>query len=246
MKDGWKEIREQEIERTKPLLLDTEISDKESSREEQLKKLILDKKLSSDAFKVLCIILFKDKSLPAKVALEEIYPNSRDSLLTSLRELEENNYILRMSCHTPKSYGNLGIKWFYSGLAVENIKELADIWGQKYGIIATPAGRKGLPKKRGLKRPKLKEEIQRKSISMRLRFKIFKRDDFTCQYCGRKAPDVELQVDHIIPVSKGGTNDKNNLITSCQKCNIEKSNNELTDEQVLELQRRIIMNGRKV
>ena len=47
----------------------------------------------------------------------------------------------------------------------------------------------------------------RKDISKKTRFEIFKRDSFTCQYCGRKAPDVLLVIDHIEPVSKGGTND---------------------------------------
>lgn len=53
----------------------------------------------------------------------------------------------------------------------------------------------------------------------RLRWAVFERDGFACQYCGRTAPDVVLQVDHRIPVSKGGTNHMNNLATSCAACN---------------------------
>lgn len=60
---------------------------------------------------------------------------------------------------------------------------------------------------------------ERKPISKKLRFEVFKRDKFTCQYCGRKAPDVVLNVDHIKPVAKGGTNNIFNLITSCFECN---------------------------
>lgn len=37
----------------------------------------------------------------------------------------------------------------------------------------------------------------RESISLELRFKILKRDNFTCQYCGKKAPDVELELNYI-------------------------------------------------
>lgn len=48
---------------------------------------------------------------------------------------------------------------------------------------------------------------KRVPISKALRFEVFKRDSFTCQYCGRSAPEVVLEVDHIVPVSKGGTND---------------------------------------
>lgn len=59
----------------------------------------------------------------------------------------------------------------------------------------------------------------REIISSELRFKIFKRDNFTCQYCGRKAPDVVLELDHIRPVSKGGDKRESNLITACYQCN---------------------------
>lgn len=60
---------------------------------------------------------------------------------------------------------------------------------------------------------------KRKSMSLRNRFNVFKRDEFKCKYCGRGVPDVILEVDHIVPVSKGGDNSQNNLITSCFDCN---------------------------
>lgn len=59
----------------------------------------------------------------------------------------------------------------------------------------------------------------RKTLSKGLRFDIFKRDGFICQYCGQRPPDVVLEVDHITPVARGGTNDNMNLITSCEDCN---------------------------
>jgi len=61
------------------------------------------------------------------------------------------------------------------------------------------------------------------------RFNIFHRDGFTCQYCGKKPPEVILEVDHIIPVSKGGNDDEDNLITSCFECNRGKTNKKLED-----------------
>ncbi len=81
-------------------------------------------------------------------------------------------------------------------------------------------------------------ETSRRSLSKKIRFEVFKRDSFTCQYCGRKAPEVILEVDHIVPVSKGGTDDLLNLITSCRECNAGKSNRELSDGTVLEKRRR--------
>lgn len=62
----------------------------------------------------------------------------------------------------------------------------------------------------------------RKAIGKKARFEVFKRDGFICAYCGSSPPSVILQVDHIHPVSKGGTNSIDNLITSCQPCNIGK------------------------
>ncbi len=59
----------------------------------------------------------------------------------------------------------------------------------------------------------------RKPISKKLRFDIFKRDDFTCQYCGERPPSVVLEIDHIIPVVDGGKNEQHNLITACFDCN---------------------------
>lgn len=62
---------------------------------------------------------------------------------------------------------------------------------------------------------------------LKIRFEVFKRDDFTCQYCGRKTPEVILELDHIVPKSKGGRDDLQNYITSCFECNRGKSNTPL-------------------
>lgn len=57
------------------------------------------------------------------------------------------------------------------------------------------------------------------ALSKRVRFEIFKRDSFTCQYCGKRPPNVVLEVDHIDPLSNGGSDDQINLTTSCFDCN---------------------------
>lgn len=49
---------------------------------------------------------------------------------------------------------------------------------------------------------------------------VFKRDNYTCQYCGQVGG--KLEADHIIPFSKGGSDEMSNLITSCRKCNRQK------------------------
>lgn len=53
----------------------------------------------------------------------------------------------------------------------------------------------------------VKSKNIRTPISKKLRFEVFKRDKFACNYCGKQAPNVVLEIDHIEPVSKGGTNE---------------------------------------
>jgi hypothetical protein len=78
--------------------------------------------------------------------------------------------------------------------------------------------------------------MARIGISKKLRFEVFKRDAFTCQYCGKKAPFVVLNADHIKPVAQGGAGDILNLITSCFYCNSGKSDREISDSAALDKQ----------
>lgn len=79
---------------------------------------------------------------------------------------------------------------------------------------------------------------KRVAIPKSVRFEVFKRDKFTCQYCGESAPNVILEVDHIIPISKGGGNDIMNLVTSCRDCNRGKSAKELNDNTTIAVQKK--------
>lgn len=65
---------------------------------------------------------------------------------------------------------------------------------------------------------------QRKLATRELREKIMIRDNYTCQICGKHMPDeVGLQIDHIIPIAKGGKTVASNLRVLCSKCNSSKS-----------------------
>ena len=81
---------------------------------------------------------------------------------------------------------------------------------------------------------------KRKSLSKSVRFEVFKRDSFKCQYCGKSAPDVVLEVDHIIPVSKGGKTVMSNLQTLCERCNIGKSNKTENDDIFKKWDKRLV------
>src|SRR5687768_12098791 len=60
------------------------------------------------------------------------------------------------------------------------------------------------------------------AVSRRLRFEILRRDAYSCRYCGSKAPDVSLTVDHVVPVALGGGDEPSNLVTACTPCNAGK------------------------
>lgn len=71
-------------------------------------------------------------------------------------------------------------------------------------------------------------KIERSNMTSDLREAIKKRDNYTCCICGNsiyKEPNLLLEVDHIIPVSKGGKTVANNLQTLCWRCNRKKGNN---------------------
>ncbi|MCB1718155.1 MAG: HNH endonuclease [Candidatus Competibacteraceae bacterium] len=62
-----------------------------------------------------------------------------------------------------------------------------------------------------------------------IRIQVLERDGHTCGYCGGEAN----QVDHITPLDLGGSNDMNNLIAACARCNQFKSNRVLIRKQFI-------------
>ena len=53
---------------------------------------------------------------------------------------------------------------------------------------------------------------------------LYKRDNYTCQYCVEGFTPRDLTIDHVIPRSRGGVNNWNNCVTSCESCNSKKAN----------------------
>lgn len=63
----------------------------------------------------------------------------------------------------------------------------------------------------------------RGQIPQSVRFNVFRRDGFSCRYCGKSSPEVVLHCDHSVSVKDGGGDGEDNLVTACIDCNLGKS-----------------------
>ena len=98
----------------------------------------------------------------------------------------------------------------------------------KYNIMITSTLLKDVQSEIATKLNKLgHSKNQRSAMTNDLREAIKKRDNYTCCMCGNSVynePNLLLEVDHIIPISKGGKTEASNLQTLCWRCNRAKSN----------------------
>ncbi len=67
--------------------------------------------------------------------------------------------------------------------------------------------------------------VERGKVSNKMRFAIYERDGYRCRKCGVSQRYAQLEIDHIIPIAKGGKSTYNNLQTLCHRCNVEKGDN---------------------
>lgn len=67
--------------------------------------------------------------------------------------------------------------------------------------------------------------VERGKVSNKMRFAIYERDGYRCRKCGVSQRYAQLEIDHIIPIAKGGKSTYNNLQTLCHRCNLEKGDN---------------------
>lgn len=74
---------------------------------------------------------------------------------------------------------------------------------------------------------KKKKQTRSRYIPASTRVSVLSRDKYRCIFCGRNSKQISLEVDHIIPFSKGGSNDLSNLQTLCIDCNRGKGAREL-------------------
>ena len=64
--------------------------------------------------------------------------------------------------------------------------------------------------------------VSKGEISNKMRFAIYERDGYRCRRCGVRDGYARLEIDHIIPIAKGGKSTYDNLQTLCHDCNVEK------------------------
>jgi 5-methylcytosine-specific restriction endonuclease McrA len=72
----------------------------------------------------------------------------------------------------------------------------------------------------------LKDMMKRKQTPRFSRYNLYLRDLFTCQYCYTQLPTAKLTMDHVLPISKGGKTNWENIVTACNPCNGKKGNDE--------------------
>lgn len=82
-------------------------------------------------------------------------------------------------------------------------------------------------------------------VGKRLRFEVFKRDGFTCVYCGGQPPKVVLHCDHVVAVGNGGSSDIDNLVTACDACNLGKGARPLTSVPLSLAEKTVLLRERE-
>ena len=60
-------------------------------------------------------------------------------------------------------------------------------------------------------------------IPFKVKMRVVRRDNYKCQVCGKPLLDNEVEFDHIIPISKGGSSEEHNIRLTCFKCNRDKN-----------------------
>lgn len=82
----------------------------------------------------------------------------------------------------------------------------------------------------------LKEMHRRRRNPRFSRYNVHLRDLFTCQYCETQFPQAKLTMDHVLPLSKGGKTNWENIVSACHPCNSKKGNDETIRPKVLPYQ----------
>lgn len=150
--------------------------------------------------------------------LRNIESENKD--LEKIQNKNINNFLNTLDTNYDKEK-HLNIEWRYTSPAGRN-RYTASVKVSLNEMNSLINKSKELEKERNTHEYFVKQE--RKKVTPKIRYQVLRRDNYTCQYCGRAVSDgVKLHVDHIKPVSKGGKTELSNLVTACQDCNLGKS-----------------------
>ena len=120
--------------------------------------------------------------------------------------------------YRPLSYFPLSL-WGWQDVVKAVFLERVDIVQKYERIISSPSFKIELPSVIALK-----EYVHQARNPAFTRFNVFLRDKFTCQYCNKAFSATELTFDHVVPRSKGGKTNWENVVAACTKCNFYKAN----------------------
>ena len=120
--------------------------------------------------------------------------------------------------YRPLSYFPLSL-WGWQDVVKAVFLNRVDIVQKYERIISSPSFQIELPSVIALR-----EYVQLSRSPAFTRFNVFLRDKFSCQYCSKPFLASELTFDHVIPRSKGGKTNWENVVAACTKCNLYKSN----------------------
>lgn len=165
----------------------------------------------------------------------EIYINKANTILNDIRDIDYNSFLFRNESYKKELFGLARsillkkpitqilhkVSVEYSSPTGRNTHRKYD-WYKEADIISVIEQRANdIEIKQTYEYHKYYE---RSLMNDKLRFEIFKRDNYKCKICGRSQNEgSKLHVDHIIPVSKGGKTLHGNLQTLCENCNLGKS-----------------------
>lgn len=157
------------------------------------------------------VIVYAARAIQEIVQLTEYYlpdtvPRLVDDGLTERDAIEYARLARQVAEISNIIYENLGINLRFSVTPCREVKLRAQ--GVKYD----------------------KNSCKRKEVPKTTRVAVFKRDEYRCQWCGATPFTTQLEIDHIVPVSRGGKNDMDNLRTLCKGCNDGKGSK--LDEEV--------------
>ena len=161
-------------------------------------------------FKCLELAGLKRTRSRLNIPTEELFENLMDVWTNIGRQPKYDDMIKPLSKFSSGTYDNRFGSWRKALESFVNYMNQGSIEVEPNLIISEPTSR----------------HKTKKSINIRIRFLVLRRDNFKCKICGKSPatdPTIELHVDHILAWSKGGKTILDNLQTLCSDCNIGKS-----------------------